>query len=246
MLNGQLDNLLDLLQKGQAIGYNVPLVVELVLRRKAKLERSRTTATPQHRHAYVIALSHLKLLVKTAYHVVTGVRDLDERGVKYALHYNDKVFGLALRARLTFSTFIKLTSGSTLVGKMRWSMYESLRSATRVPGVQRLISMSCDQRKHRKHRNDEYRYAEGHTLSISETYLPSWPHFTRTLVFPIAFTTSPTFDPGSCSNCSSSRSCLTATQKGTRGETSANSSRGSLHAILKLKRTSCVQCISLS
>jgi hypothetical protein len=34
--------------------------------------------------------------------------------------------------------------------------------------------------------------------------------FTRTLVFPINLTTSPTYDPGSCRSCSSSRSIRTA------------------------------------
>mmetsp|Transcript_7607 Transcript_7607/g.21620 ORF Transcript_7607/g.21620 Transcript_7607/m.21620 type:complete len:346 (-) Transcript_7607:39-1076(-) len=88
----------------------------------------------------------------------------------------------------TFSTFIRDTSGSTLVGRMWCSTYESFRSATLALGVTLAMSMS---------------------LSMSTTYFPSGWTFTSTLVFPITLTTSPTYDPGSCSSCSSSRSSLT-------------------------------------
>ena len=64
----------------------------------------------------------------------------------------------------TFSTFIKLTSGSTFVGSSRCSAYESLRRATRIPGAM----------------------AEWSTpLSMSTTYLPSGWTLTRTLFLPM-------------------------------------------------------------
>mmetsp|Transcript_2884 Transcript_2884/g.6797 ORF Transcript_2884/g.6797 Transcript_2884/m.6797 type:complete len:348 (+) Transcript_2884:152-1195(+) len=85
----------------------------------------------------------------------------------------------------TFSTFISDTSGSTLLGRILCSTYESARSATRVFGVTSLIAIF---------------------LSRSTTYLPSGPTLTSTFVLPIGFTTSPTYEPGSSSRCSSSRS----------------------------------------
>mmetsp|Transcript_166740 Transcript_166740/g.405240 ORF Transcript_166740/g.405240 Transcript_166740/m.405240 type:complete len:273 (-) Transcript_166740:299-1117(-) len=88
----------------------------------------------------------------------------------------------------TFSTFMRLTSGSTLVGRILCSAYESLRSATRVPATHLAMSIS---------------------FSTSTTYLPSGPVFTSTLSFPMAFTTSPTFEPGSLSFINSSRNART-------------------------------------
>jgi len=52
----------------------------------------------------------------------------------------------------TFSTFIKLTRGSTLLGSTRCSTYESFFSATRSLALSLVMSM---------------------VLSISTTYLPS-------------------------------------------------------------------------
>ena len=59
----------------------------------------------------------------------------------------------------TFSTFMSETSGSTFVGRMRCSVYESERSATRVFGVHSARSAS---------------------LSTSTMYLPSVDVLTST------------------------------------------------------------------
>mmetsp|Transcript_5519 Transcript_5519/g.21191 ORF Transcript_5519/g.21191 Transcript_5519/m.21191 type:complete len:240 (-) Transcript_5519:89-808(-) len=84
----------------------------------------------------------------------------------------------------TFSTRMRLTSGSTLFGRILWRAYESWRSATRQLGVTSFMSIS---------------------LSISTTYLPSGFTFTSTLVLPMTFTTSPTWELGSWSFINSSR-----------------------------------------
>jgi len=83
----------------------------------------------------------------------------------------------------TFSTRISDTSGSTLVGSTLCSVYESLRSATRVLGVSSAMSTLA---------------------STSTTYLPSGPTLTSTLACACAaplwlmtLTTSPTLLPGS-------------------------------------------------
>jgi hypothetical protein len=64
----------------------------------------------------------------------------------------------------TFSTFIRLTSGSTFVGSNKCKAYESLRSATRIPAVISALSTP---------------------LSMSTTYFPSGWTFTRTLFLPM-------------------------------------------------------------
>mmetsp|Transcript_26626 Transcript_26626/g.80717 ORF Transcript_26626/g.80717 Transcript_26626/m.80717 type:complete len:483 (-) Transcript_26626:267-1715(-) len=93
----------------------------------------------------------------------------------------------------TFSSFISETSGSTLLGSTRWSVYESLRSATRSFGLSFEMSIA---------------------LSMSTTYLPSGCTLTSTFLRPITLTTSPTYEPGSCSSESSSRSNRTCAVRG--------------------------------
>lgn len=88
------------------------------------------------------------------------------------------------RVERTFSTIINDTSGSILLGRTLCRAYESLRRATRVVGVSFVTSIPG---------------------SKSTTYLPSGCTLTRIFVFPIGLTTSPTYDPGSCNSCSSSR-----------------------------------------
>mmetsp|Transcript_16567 Transcript_16567/g.32949 ORF Transcript_16567/g.32949 Transcript_16567/m.32949 type:complete len:331 (+) Transcript_16567:125-1117(+) len=73
----------------------------------------------------------------------------------------------------TASTFIRLTRGSTFVGKILWRVYESFRSATRVLGFSAFTSIPG---------------------SRSTTYFPSGLTLTRTFFWPICFTTSPTYE----------------------------------------------------
>lgn len=76
----------------------------------------------------------------------------------------------------TFSTFINDTNGSTLVGNILWSTYESDFNATLVFGLHSSIFID---------------------LSTVTTYFPSGFTFTKTLFFPICLITSPTYEWGS-------------------------------------------------